>query len=116
MARLDHLPALLNPGLQIFFQPLQFKLEPSDLLVKFLHGRLLLPALPSRGTLQQLLLPSADLHGMHLVISGQLRHGLLATNGRQGNPGLGLRRQSPTLRCHLSEPFSAPNPPDNLNF
>ena len=84
-----------------FFQPLEFHLEPADLLVEFGLDHLALVVVVAAAVaeerfqaIQELLVPLADRDGMNLERSGQLGEG----------PGLvgGLPSDSSLEGCRLS--------------
>jgi hypothetical protein len=72
----DQGPLEFNRSGQLFFQPLEFHLEPADLLVKFGLDRLALVVVAAASVaeqrfdaVQELFLPLTDLDGVDLIPS-----------------------------------------------
>src|SRR2546423_6755439 len=92
---------------RFFFEPVQFHLEPADLLVELgLDGLVVLGsglaavAEQVLGASQELLLPGVDQGGVDGVLAGQLVDRLVSLEGRQGHLGLERCRMSLPLTCH----------------
>src|SRR3954447_14084799 len=78
-----------------FFQPLEFHLEPADLLVEFGLDRLALVVVAAAAVaeqrfdaVQELLLPLTDLDGVDLISSCQVGEGPGLLGGLQSDPSL----------------------------
>lgn len=106
---LDHRPFHLNRTGQLFFQPLQFHLQPADLFVQFgfAHGLFVLCVRMTvvehrRPIGQQLLLPGADLVGVNIVVAGDLVDGLESFDRFQGDGELELVAELPAYSAHLT--------------
>src|SRR5512135_293768 len=87
-----------------FFRPLEFHLEPADLLVKLSLDRLALVVVAAASVaeqrfdaVQELLLPLADLDGVDLIRPRQLGEGPGLLGGLQSDPS--LERRGISLAC-----------------
>src|ERR1022692_3344745 len=97
-------------GGEFFFEPFQLHLQPANLLVEFVHWRLLRRSLaPSileklARPFQETLLPRRNLRRMGAELLSQLRQRLVALESRQCHLRLEPRTTTSQLPCHDSLP------------
>jgi hypothetical protein len=109
---------------ETFFEPLQFHLQPADLLeqlrlfgLAFLFVLCLLASGEQlAGALQQLPLPLAHPDGMDRMISGDLLDRLSATDRLHGDLGLELGAMGAALAHLVGVPFRGGTPPQKLTM
>lgn len=107
---------------RLFFEPLQLHLQTPDLLKQLrllglpllLVLGLLAPGEQLAGTVQQLLLPLADLDRVDGVVGGDLLDRLAATDRLHGDPGLELGAVGAAL-AHRWERLSGRYPASEVN-
>ena len=109
---------------EIFFEPLQLHLKPSDLLEQLgLFGLpllivlgLLAPGEQLAGAVQQLTLPLTHLDRVDCMVCSDLLDRLAATDRLHGDPGLELGTVGAAFAHRWEPPFRGGAPPQRLTM
>ena len=116
--------AVQPPNSAAFFQPIDFHLQPADLLVQLfladrLFGVLAPPAILEqlRRSIEQFLAPGRHLIGMHLKLARQFRQRCVIFERRQRHLGTERTRKHPPLPRHtLDLPVHGTSPSSGRNL